>query len=120
LPPLIDQHVVRTYILFSDKLAKPQLPPNMFVIHNFLYWIAFNLGYRSATIKIYRYVLQDYFEENGYYLTDQTRIDLWRILGSLIYSNLVLPLVFLIDGFKFSSSSLKLSFSSDFDLLLLV
>jgi hypothetical protein len=39
---------------------------------------------------------------------------LCRILGSLIYSNLVLPLVFLIDGFKFSSSSLRHKFSSSF------
>jgi hypothetical protein len=36
-PSLINQHVVRTYILLSEKLAKPHLLPNMFVIHNFLY-----------------------------------------------------------------------------------
>jgi hypothetical protein len=38
--------------------------------------MAFNLGYRSGTIKIYRFVIQDYFEESGHNLTDQTRIDL--------------------------------------------
>ena len=77
-PPLIDHHVVRTYILFSDKLAKPHLPPKMFVVHNFLYWMAFNLGYSSTTIKKYKFILQDYFEENGFYLTDQTRLDLGK------------------------------------------
>ena len=40
--------------------------------------MAFNLGYRSGMIKIYTYVLQDYFEENGYCLTDQTRTDLQK------------------------------------------
>ena len=38
--------------------------------------MAFNLGYRSGTIKIYRFVIQDSFEESGHNLTDQTRIDL--------------------------------------------
>ena len=40
--------------------------------------MAFNLGYRSRTIKTYRYILQDYFEENGQYLTDATRNDLQK------------------------------------------
>jgi hypothetical protein len=45
--------------------------------------MAFNFGYRSATIRIYRYIIQDYLEENVYYLKNQTRIDLTKAVFNI-------------------------------------
>ncbi len=42
--------------------------------------MALNLGYRSATIRKYRYILQDYFEENGFNLTDKVRVLLAKVV----------------------------------------
>jgi hypothetical protein len=56
-PPLINHFIVRTYICFCEKLGKNHKPPNYIVLHNFFYWMAFNVGYRSATIRIARFLL---------------------------------------------------------------
>lgn len=43
------------------------------VLHNFLYWLALNVGYRSATITKCRFILQDYLKENGFDLTSRVQ-----------------------------------------------
>ena len=55
----------------------------MLIIKSFLCWSALNLGYRSATIKLYRYVLQDYFKECGYDLSDLARLELQKTVFKL-------------------------------------
>jgi hypothetical protein len=79
-PPLIDHHVVRTFTLFCEKLGKNHLPPNYIVFHNFLYWMALNLGYRSSTIRQYRHILQDYFKESGFDLIDKVKRNLQKVV----------------------------------------
>jgi hypothetical protein len=83
LPPLKDHHFIRTFILFNERPSKPHLPPNMIIIKSFLCWSALNLGYSSGTIKLYRYVLQDYFKECGYDLTDLARLELQKTVLKL-------------------------------------
>ena len=41
------------------------------------------MGYSSSTIKLYRYVLQDYFKECGYDLTDLARLELGKTVSKL-------------------------------------
>ena len=55
----------------------------MIIINSFLCWSALNLGQSSASIKFYRYVLQDYFKECGYDLTDLARLELGKTVSKL-------------------------------------
>jgi hypothetical protein len=55
----------------------------MIIINSFLCWSALNLGNSSNTIRLYRYVLQDYFKECGYDLTDIARQELQKTVLNL-------------------------------------
>jgi hypothetical protein len=55
----------------------------MIIIKSFLCWSALNLGYSSGTIKLYRYVLQDYLKECGYDLSHLARLELQKTVLKL-------------------------------------
>ena len=56
------------------------MPPNYTIINTFLYWLANNIGYRTGTIRLARFVLQDYFKECGFDLTERARMALGKTI----------------------------------------
>ena len=77
-PPLEDHYIIRIYKKFCSKLARPILPPNHRILDCFLYWLSNSLGYRSGTIRLARFALQDYLKESGYNLTEHVRKELCK------------------------------------------
>ncbi len=79
-PPLENHFYVQTYKLFCEKIAKQVFPPQLIVIHMFLNWMAFNVGYSSSSIRNARFVIMDYYKEKGYDLTTKVR----ELLGKTV------------------------------------
>jgi hypothetical protein len=68
-PPVEAHSMIRTYTVFCEKLAIKVLPPNISNVENFLNWLCTAMNYLTSTIVNARFILQDYFRENGYEFT---------------------------------------------------